>query len=271
MFHHCFMKFWVVWGYKALQCVVVIQARRQSTRLPDKVMLPLGGKPVLQWVVERCLRIKGCDKVICALPDDEYNDPLEKIALDAGADVYRGSQHDVLARYYYAVKHLDTEYVMRVTSDCPLLDPDVCAELLDKVYLSNKEYGVTSWFPHGLDCEVLSKRLLVESFEKAVHKYDREHVTLWIKRHYQERTIYLKPERNFTIKNRWVLDYPADYEFLKLCNDLLNSEENIVGWRGVVATLDSNPDAREINSKYIELWASQNRDIYKEAATQPAK
>jgi len=245
-----------------LNCVAVIQARRGSSRLPDKILKPLAGTPVLTRVIERCKAIEGVDRVICAIPSDSYNDAVAELASVVGAAVSRGSEHDVLSRYVNAVENLDTKYVMRVTSDCPLLDPAVCAELLSGVEANKVGYGATAWWPHGLDCEVFTRDLLLEAGENATHPYDREHVTLWMKRHCDGKDFILRPDQNYMEQHRWVLDYPEDMEFLSALVPLLPAFPQTSGWREVMKISDANPNLRALNKARIEEWAEKTREIY---------
>jgi len=249
-----------------LLCVVVIQARRGSSRLPDKILKPLAGTPVLARVIDRCSKITGVDRVICAIPEDDYNDPVAGLALASGASVSRGSEQDVLARYMGAVEDIDCQYVMRVTSDCPLLDPAVCAKLLTDVIENRVEYGATALWPHGLDCEVFTRDLLVQAYNEATHPGDREHVTLWMKRRCLGRDFILRPDKNYMEEYRWVLDYPEDLNFLEVLVPLLPKYPAQTGWQEVMAIVDAHPGLKALNSSKIEEWAQKNRKIYAEAA-----
>lgn len=246
-------------------CICVIQARRGSSRLPDKILMPLNGRPVLAWVISRCQRIKGVDRVVCAIPEGEENDAVASVAEVAGADVVRGSEHDVLARYIKALATYPSNYVMRVTSDCPLLDPTICGNLLDQVAASASGYGATAWWPHGLDCEVVEASLLMEADRAADSRLDREHVTLWIKRRDDIEKVILKPERDHMKTERWVLDYPEDYEFLsRLLEDVEVLPDN--SFEVVMAMLNKRPMLREINQRRIEDWQEKTKRIYANAS-----
>jgi spore coat polysaccharide biosynthesis protein SpsF (cytidylyltransferase family) len=251
---------------KKLLCVAVIQARRGSSRLPDKILKPLAGTPVLARVIDRCSKIAGVDCVICAIPEGGYNNPVAELALASGAVVSRGSEQDVLARYMGAMDGIDSQYVMRVTSDCPLLDPDVCAQLLTGVIENRVEYGATAGWPHGLDCEVFSGDLLVEAHREATHPNDREHVTLWMKRRCLGRDFILNPDKNYMEEYRWVLDYPEDLDFLEALVPLLPKHPALVGWQEVMAIVDAHPGLKALNGNKIEEWAQKNHKIYAEAA-----
>ena len=248
-------------------CVTVIQARRGSSRMPDKILQPLNGTPVLTWVIERCQMINSVDTVIVAIPEDPYNDPVAELALKSGALVSRGSEMDVLARYWHAVSDIDTKYVMRVTSDCPFLDPDICQQLLDEVEVAGLPYGVTGQLPNGIVCEVFTKAVLEEAFHKAKHAYDREHVTLWIKRKCKDAMFVLKGDPEIACTNRWVLDYPEDYELLAKVAPLLSRAEKPTSWLTILEIMQNNPGFADINRHRIDEWRTKTDKIYKTTGT----
>jgi spore coat polysaccharide biosynthesis protein SpsF len=248
-------------------CVAVIQARRGSSRFPDKILKPLGGKPVLQWVIERCHMIEGVERVVCAIPEDPYNDPIADVALSAGASVCRGSESDVLGRYMKAVADIDTRYVMRITSDCPLLDPSLCADIMREVRDRELPYGVTGSWPNGLSCEVFTKSALVEADKGATHLFDREHVTLWIKRQFKENCFVLQGDRKTADENRWVLDYPEDYDFLTALVPYLLHQSDATKWQSVLDVVTRHPEIAEINRHLIAEWREKTNQIYAETAT----
>ncbi|WP_417458499.1 cytidylyltransferase domain-containing protein [Kordiimonas sp.] len=250
---------------RKLNCICVIQARRTSSRLPDKVLMPLGGVPVLRRVIERCQKIAGVDKVIVAIPVGDYNKPLADLATECGAGVVSGSEQDVLSRYVAALEAFPADYIMRVTSDCPLLDPEVCQGLLDGVKERNVDYGAAAWWPHGLDCEVMTAHMLEAAGTNASHELDREHVTLWIKRQKNLSQYIHKPDFDYHKGNRWVLDYPEDYEFLNalFC---LTGEVETTSWRKVLAIIEKNGELREINGHLAPIWHEKNKQIYSNAS-----
>ncbi len=252
---------------KPLDCVAVIQARRGSSRLPDKILMPLQGKPVLDHVIQRCLAIPSVSQVVCALPSDAYNDAAEKVALAAGASVFRGSESDVLSRFVGAVEPYNPKYVMRLTADCPLLDPVVCEDLYQALVTSGRAYGATAFFPHGLDCEVFTHGILLEADKKASHKNDREHVTLWMKRATQGNQVSLAPDKTYRADHRWVLDYPEDLDFMMALERVMPHAFSSVGWQDVLAVLDKHPNISSLNKMRIEEWAALNQKIHDQAST----
>ncbi len=196
--------------------VAIIQARMTSTRLPGKVLLPLGDKTVLGQVLTRCHQIEGVDEVCCAVPIGEMHDCVAAEALKYQATIFRGSEHDVLERYYQAAQYTHADIIMRMTSDCPLIDPKVSAKVLQLFKDSNVEYACNnmpvSW-PHGLDCEVFSFEALKTCYQQATAPEEREHVTKWIRNHY--RCVNLENPMGNQYSLRITLDTPEDYEVIK--------------------------------------------------------
>ncbi len=143
---------------------VIVQARLGSKRFPNKVLAQLAGKPVLQHVLERCKEIKGVDVVDCAIPRRDAK-ALEELILEWGSCVWvqAGDENDVLTRYLGAARFVDASVIMRITGDCPLIDPDVCGEVLAKFQEGGYDYVSNVYprtWPKGLDCEVFSREVL---------------------------------------------------------------------------------------------------------------
>ena len=142
-----------------MRTAVIIQARMTSTRLPGKVMLDLGGRTVIDHVLSRCKVIRGVDVVCCAVPRTAESRPILDIAEALEIETFEGSEHDVLARYWEAGKALKADVVLRVTSDCPLIDPLVCSEVLALIRSKEAEFACNNMpptWPHGLDCEAVT-------------------------------------------------------------------------------------------------------------------
>lgn len=196
---------------------IIVQARFGSSRLPGKVLLPLGAGTVLAEVLRRCRAVPGVDVVCCAVPHGELDDEVADIAAAAGAEVSRGSETDVLDRYWQAARQVGADLIMRVTSDCPLIDPGLCGQVLSLVgpgvdYAAN---NMPPGFPHGLDCEAFPTRALAEAAAKATDAADREHVTPWLRRSDPTRLRALAGPGGDLVHHRWTLDYPEDYVFLR--------------------------------------------------------
>ena len=199
---------------------VIVQARTGSSRLPGKILEMLGAKTALERCLDRCRQIPGADLVVAAIPDIEDDDELAEFAADKGYFVSRGSEKDVLSRYARAAREADAETVMRVTSDCPFIDPQICGETAQLLASSRADYACNNMpprFPHGLDCDIFPAALLHEADRKAHDPYDREHVTPWLRTNPNlVRAALLGPGEGAE-RLRWTLDYPEDLQF---CRDI---------------------------------------------------
>lgn len=195
---------------------IIIQARMSSGRLPGKVMLPLAGHEVLSHVVMRCRQSKKAKNVVVATSTDMSDDIIADFCKTHGFPVFRGDLHDVLARYYEAAKAFHADPVIRVTSDCPLIDPQVIDGAIAQFEHAGVDYvGNTlhRTFPRGLDCEVFSFQALEEAHRHATQPREQEHVTPYIIEHATKApyVVDAKYEGDF----RLTLDEEDDYRLLK--------------------------------------------------------
>jgi spore coat polysaccharide biosynthesis protein SpsF (cytidylyltransferase family) len=230
--------------------VCIVQARVGSTRLPSKVLASLGGAPVLTHVLRRCRTIAGVDEVVCATVEGPDGDPVAALAEKSGVRVFRGSESDVLGRYHGAAHATGADIVLRVTSDCPLIDPEVCAAVLRLRADQEADYAANnlppSW-PHGLDCEAFTIAALDEANETAIDQQDREHVTPWIRRNRAYRRVNLEGPGGDLIDQRWTLDYPEDLVFLQAVYDRLANAKTYPSWREIVQLVAREPQLALIN------------------------
>jgi spore coat polysaccharide biosynthesis protein SpsF len=197
-----------------MKTACVVQARLGSSRLPAKVLLPLpNGVSVLEEVLMRCWRIPGIDQVVAAIPDTPENDILLDFVGD-DAVVVRGPEHDVLARYAKAAEAVGADTIMRVTSDCPLIDPEVCGQVLKRRAEGGYAYTCNNMppsFPIGFDAEAFTIGILRHANETATDPVDREHVTPMMRRIATGAdgiNVASEVERSHL---RWTLDTLADY------------------------------------------------------------
>lgn len=197
------------------RAVAVIQARMTSTRLPGKVMMPLAGRPLLERMAERVARTAGLAAVCIAIPEGDTHRPLADLARAAGWAVVEGPEDDVLRRYRMAADATGADYVLRATSDCPFIDPDVCAAVLAMTVAPNAPYGRTAidtGYPLGLDLEVISAEALREADTEAADPFEREHVTPFIWRR-PERFGCLMLDRRPDLRAwRLTVDQREDYD-----------------------------------------------------------
>ncbi len=234
----------------AARTVCIIQARVGSSRLPGKVLESLGTATVLEHVLRRCRAIDGADDVVCATVEGKDGDEVASLADHLGFPVYRGSERDVLARYHGAAHAANADVVLRVTSDCPLIDPEVCADVLRLRQELKADYASNnmppSW-PHGLDCEAFTIAALDEAIATATLPEDHEHVTPWIRRNESYRRVNLPGPGGALTTQRWTLDYPEDLAFLRAVYDRLPANDAFPAWRTVAQLLNREPELALIN------------------------
>jgi len=222
--------------------VAVVQARMTSTRLPGKVLADLGGRSVLQWVLARLGAASELDGVVVATSDDPSDDPVAQAAASLGASVVRGPLADVLARYAIAARELGSEGIVRVTADCPLIDPAVVDEVVaawregGAAYVSNVIEPRT--YPVGMDAEVVDAAALLVADAEASEAHDREHVTPFVRsrpERFAQRAVRLAEPRPDV---RLTLDTPEDLEVLR---DVVGATGPDRALAELVAAADARP------------------------------
>ncbi len=225
---------------------VIAQARMGSTRLPGKVMKELAGRTVLEHVMERCRRIGGVAGVICATATTPDCDVIAELCARRGLACFRGSEEDVLARYYHAAKEVGADVVIRVTCDNPLISPQAAEMVLRALLESGAAYACNdmppSW-PHGLNVEAFPFEILERMHEEARRPEEREHVSPWI-RERAEAMGYVNvpcPAGDFS-RLRLTLDTPEDWAFLTALADAWPGELVEAEWRDILAFYRQRPE-----------------------------
>lgn len=244
--------------------IAIVQARMTSSRLPGKVLKPLAGAPLIRRVIERVQRIAGVDGVAVALAEGAAHDPVLAAIENTGVTIVRGSEHDVLARTAAAARAAKAATVMRITSDCPLIDPAVSASVL-AAYAAGRGAGIRyartafeSGFPHGLDTEVIDAQALYEAEASAADSYEREHVTPYIWRRpeiYPALIVDAQPDRRHW---RLVVDTAEDYRLASEIYDALFPRNTHFGFVELCALFEARPELLRINahverSSYVKL------------------
>lgn len=230
---------------------VVVQARMGSSRLPGKVLLPLNGKPVLEYVVCRAAAAAKVGRVVVATSDHSEDDAIEKWCFEHKVDCVRGSSDDVLARFLLAQELFPCENIVRITADCPLIDPGIIDSVLALHHETGADYSsnvVPPTFPIGFDTEVIKTSVLKDVAKIAELKSHREHVTLYVRENVQKfKIVNLDsglPDQGY----RLTLDRPEDYEALKAVFALLGTAPFLASFYQIIALLEVHPEIVAINS-----------------------
>lgn len=234
---------------------IIVQARWNSSRLPGKILEYLGDAPVLKRCLDRCNEIPNADVVVCAVPDTPENDPVAEAAASWGYRVSRGSETDVLSRYAKAAREVDSTTVMRVTSDCPMIDPKISGDVLRLLKRSGVGYACNNMparFPHGLDCDAFPAEYLYEADEKATTKYDREHVTPWIRSKKGIRRASLQGPGEPLSTLRWTLDHKEDLQFMQSLYEFMGDRAPIASAAEYARACLMRPDIQAINKRHID-------------------
>lgn len=199
----------------SLNIGVIVAARMTSKRFPGKHLAILHGKPVLQWCLERCKQIHKGAAVILAVPDTDESEPLLELATSLGVQNFCGDENDVLGRLYHAAVFFKLDIIIRITGDCPFIDPTVCREVLALLTWRNLDYASniypTRTYPRGLDCEAFSMDCLEAAHKLAKTSYEREHVTPWMQNTAQVVKGNVTQQIDVSFKN-FCVDEPGDIE-----------------------------------------------------------
>ncbi len=270
-----------------MKIIAIIQARMLSSRLPGKVMRELGGKPMLAWVVERTRRANLLDEVVVATTVDPADDPINNYCRQQEMGVSRGDVYDVLDRYYQTAKHFAADVIVRITADCPLVDPALIDQAVKLItlgtgilpvrrkrselrfdFVANRlppPWGRT--YPIGLDIEVFSFDALQQAWKNANLKHQREHVTPYF---YEgtpaELLQYRGPDLPFSSamtpkghhialmhhtpdygRFRWTVDTPEDMQLLQRI--VSQFQDDTFTWQEVLALVQRQPELNDINAQ----------------------
>lgn len=233
-----------------MKIAAIIQARMASTRLPEKVLKDIAGKPMLWHIINRLKFSKKIDEIILAIPNSKESDKLEKFSEDNKVNYFRGSEEDVLSRYYETAKKFKVDVIIRITADCPLIDPEIIDKVIEKHLESGADYTsnlLKRTFPKGLDIEVFSFSALEKSFEETKKRADREHVTLYIREQPRKfKRVNIENDKDISFM-RWTVDEKEDLEFVREIYKRLYRGGRIFLTKEIVELLEKEPKLLEIN------------------------
>ena len=231
-----------------------IQARMSSTRFPGKVLKPILGKPMLELEIERVRSSETIDRVVVVTSTSPEDKQIVDLCKKLNIDVFCGSLENVLDRFYQAAVRFKPDHIVRLTGDCPLIDPKVVDSMVQLYLGKGCDYGTNCMpptYPDGLDAEVFTFKALEEAHHEAVLPSHLEHISLFFEE---------QPER-FKIANlacssdlsgfRWTVDEPKDFEFVKIIFESLYPANPLFGMENVLNLLKKNSELASLNKHFI--------------------
>lgn len=233
--------------------LAVIQARMSSTRLPGKVLFPIQNRPMLSYMLERVSAAQRVDQVILATSLDPSDDPIAQFCGQEDVLCYRGSLDDVLDRYYQAAQTGGGQTIVRLTGDCPLLDPriiDTMVEVYQKNqydYIANTVPPAGASFPDGMDVEIFSMKNLERAWREAQKPSEREHVTFYFWKNSQIFSLHRHDSPKDFSGYRLTVDYPQDFEVVTKIFTELYPKNPLFRMEEVIDFLDRHPEIRDKN------------------------
>ncbi len=233
--------------------VAIVQARMSSTRLPGKVLKDIMGKPMLWHLIRRLQKSASIQKIVVATSFKEVDRPILQVAQKCGADVYAGSEDDVLDRYYRASRLFQADPIVRITADCPLIDPHVIDSTV-KYYIANKEKidyvsnAAIPTYPDGLDTEVFSFAALEKAWKEASSGSDREYPTMYIFRNRDKFRVANAANKEDLSHLRWTVDEERDFLFVtEIYKKLQKKDDTIFYMEDIIRLLKTHPELAQIN------------------------
>lgn len=232
-----------------MKVAAIVQARIGSTRLPGKVLLDIAGKSMLARVVERLSGTKCLTGVLVATTDSKHDDGIVEECRRLSVAAFRGHEDDVLDRYHQAAQSIAADIVVRVTSDCPLIDPQVTDLTIRRFLAERPDYAsncLVRTYPRGLDTEVMTMQALGQAWSEAGGEYQRAHVTPYIYEHPEKfRLLSVTNDKDYS-QHRWTVDTPEDLGLMRAIYERLGWKGDF-SWRDVLALFNDEPGLAALN------------------------
>lgn len=260
--------------------VTVVQARTGSTRLPNKVMRPLAGKPLLARMVERVQAAELAGDVIVATTAESSDDPIIDLCRAEGFHYFRGSVDDLLDRHYQTALRHEADIILKIPSDCPLLDPRIIDRVIASFLSGQGEYDYVSnlhpaTYPDGNDVEVMTLGALETAWREATRPLEREHTTpfLWERpERFRLANVAWESGLDYSMSHRWTVDYEEDYQFIAAVYEALYPENPLFSLDDILAYLAANPEVEAINSHLAGVnWYRHHLDELKTVSAEQTR
>jgi spore coat polysaccharide biosynthesis protein SpsF len=248
--------------------LVVVQARTGSSRLPGKVLLPLAGRPLLVRMLERVTAAKSGFDVVVATTTDASDDAVVE-ACRGKVACFRGHPTDLLDRHVQAAREAKAEVVLKIPSDCPLIDPAVIDRVLGFYRANEARFDYVSnlhpaTYPDGNDVEVLPMEILEEAWREAKKPHEREHTTPFVwdqPRRFRVGNVAWETGLDDSMTHRFTIDYVEDYELISAVYDALHEEGNVFSLADILRLLEKRPALLALNARYAGVnWYRHHLD-----------
>ncbi len=240
--------------------LAIIQARMNSSRLPGKVLMPINERPMLDYMIERVSSASAIDDFVVATSNESSDNPIEEFCKDNNVKVFRGKLDDVLDRFYQASKSIEAEIIIRLTGDCPLIDPNILNTMVGIFKKNNYDYiantappeGIT--FPEGMDVEIFSIAALEKAWKEAKKPSEREHVTFYFWKNPDLFSIFRHDLERDISSYRLTVDYPEDFELIGHIIENFSDQLDHADLKQIIKFLEDNPELSDLN-KNIESFS----------------
>ena len=252
--------------------VIVVQARMSSSRLPGKVMLPVLGESLLYRMIERLRMIRHEAQIVIATSKEPGDDIIEQEASKIGVPCFRGSLNNLLDRHYQVAKLYNVDIVLKIPSDCPLIDPQIIDQVFDFYYEHPGQYDFVSnlhpaTFPDGNDVEIMTMDCIERTWKEASRQLELEHTTPYIWENpekFRIGNLMWDTGKDYSMSHRFTIDYQADYEFIKTVFEELYPAKPGFLCDDILKLLEKRPDIYEINAEYSGVnWYRNHLDELK--------
>lgn len=252
--------------------LIVVQARMASSRLPGKVMLPILGKSLLARMIERLKMISYEAEVIIATSETPDDDIVINEAINIDVPYYRGSLNNLLDRHYQAAKLHNADVVLKIPSDCPLIDPRIVDHVLDYFFANQNNFDFVSnlhpaTYPDGNDVEIMTMECVTKAWEQASRELELEHTTPYIWENpqlFRIGNVTWPAGLDYSMSHRFTIDYAEDYYFIERVFRELYAENNQFSCDDILNLLNQNPEIYNINAQYAGVnWYRHHVDELK--------
>lgn len=232
---------------------VIIQARMGSRRLPGKVLKSISGRPMLWHVLMRVRQAKSVDTIIIATSDEAADNPIADFCAQEGVSCFRGNESDVLDRFYHAARWIGADVIVRITADCPMIDPVVLDAVVTAYHKNRCDYAcnaIRRTYPDGLDTEVFPFEVLEKAWKEASLKSEREHVTPYIWKNEEQFNLHHVMQEQDLSALRWTVDEPEDLTFVRSIYEHLYVPNVVFHMEDILGLLRTHPELSTLNDGF---------------------